>query len=257
MPQLIKSRENELIKHVSALVKSGAKRKEHGAFVAEGARLCAEIAKTLKPQKVFYTEKARERYSEVLNFLGEHYLIQEHVSDKLSATKNSQGVFCVFDMPKNSENIIKKGGNYLALENVQNPNNLGACIRSAAAFGFDGALLLGECADVFSDKALRACAGACARIDIIQMKDTQSALKALSQNDILVFAAALQGSKPMEQVSRQTQKGVALLIGNEGSGLTELALNCADEIIKIPISDNAESLNAAVAAGIMLYRFRV
>ncbi len=257
MPQLIKSRENELIKYITSLVKSSAKRKEYGVFVAEGARLCAEIAKTLTPQKVLYTQKAAERYSEVLSFSGEHYVIEEHVSDKMSATKSSQGVFALFSMPKQNESAILQNGNYIVLENVQNPNNLGACIRSAAAFGFDGAILLGDCADAFSDKALRSCAGACARINIITLQDTESALQALAQNNVVVYAAALQGSKPIGDVRHDETKGKALLIGNEGSGLSDIALKAANEIVKIPISDNAESLNAAVAAGIMLYLFRV
>ncbi len=255
MPEIIKSRDNELIKYISSLVKSRSKRKEDNAFVAEGFRLCEEICKTLTPQKVFYTQKAMEKYSAVLQFLGEHYIIEEHVADKISGTKNSQGVFALFNTPKADIKLIKSNKNYLVLENVQDPANIGASIRSAAAFGFDGAILLGECADVFGDKALRASVGASARISMYFMQDTNEAMNLLKQNNIISYAATLKGSKPINEIEPNFKNGIALLIGNEGAGLSEIAVNCADFAVRIPMSGNAESLNASVAAGIMLYHF--
>ncbi len=255
MQQLIKSRENELIKYISLLLKNSSKRKEDGVFVAEGFRLCAEISKSIPPQKVLYTQKALEKYADISKLSGEHYIIEQHVAQKISLTKNSQGVFALFSTPHKTMQDIKERGKYLVLENVQDPVNAGACIRSAAAFGFDGVIILGDGCDVFSDKALRASVGACARVDIIQTQNSQNTLEFLKENNIMVYAATLLGAKPLESIKKQSDKGVALLIGNEGAGLSEKAVECADAAVIIPISNNAESLNAAVAAGIMLYYF--
>ncbi len=253
MPEIITSRDNSLIKYAQKLAKSKSFRHEEKLFFAEGLRLCEEIAKTLKPKKLFYTEKVAQKCEHLLELCSGAYEIKDHVAQKLSATQNTQGVFALFEMNNKSLNSVQNEAKYVIMENVQDPANVGAIIRSAAAFGFSGAVLCGACADAFADKALRASMGAAARIDVIIEESTELAVKCMQNKNIHVYAAALSGSVSLNEVQKQNAKGIAVLLGNEGNGLTQNAIDIADTAVRIPMAQTAESLNVSVSAGVFMY----
>lgn len=256
MVQTITSRDNETIKYACKIGQSKAFRQSEGCFLAEGLRLCAELCRSLSPLKVFYTSIIQAEHSEVERWGGEQFEIMPHVAEKLAETRNPQGVFALFPLPVRTLADLRRHGRYVVLETVQDPANVGAVLRSAAAFGFDGAVLCGACADAFASKALRASMGAAGRIDVLCAQSASEAVQALREKEIVVYAAALEGAQSLADTAPDAGRGVALLIGNEASGLTAEAVAAADCAVRIPMTDNAESLNAAVAAGVLLWHFR-
>ena len=231
MTEVIASRDNERVKRACKLRDSGARRAAEGRFLAEGLRLCTDLAQRLPPEEVYCTQK-------------------------LSDTKAPQGLFCVFPRRTKTLEAVRGGGRYVCLEHIQDPANVGALLRSAAAFGFAGAVLCGNCADPFSPKAARASMGTLAKVDIIFADETGQALAAFKACGIPSFAAALQNSVPLERVDTQRLPGAALLIGNEGNGLLPGTEAAADKAVRIPMAAGVESLNAAVAGGVLLWHFR-
>ncbi len=254
--QVITSRDNETIKQVCKIASSSAQRKENNAFLAEGVRLCIQLAAKLTPIKAFYTEKALQLNGNLANINAEHYIIAPHVAQKMAATKNTQGAFVLFELPNINTQNVQKDKKYVILEDVQNPSNIGAVARSAAAFGFDGLILVGDCADAYADKALRAGMGAHAYLDIICMDTVQEASEALQAVGIKIYAAELENAVSLDEIEVGDEKGVAVLFGNEGAGLSKAALEIANCNVCIPMCNTVESLNVSVAAGVLLYHFR-
>ena len=141
MDEKITSRENAKIKYACRLASSGAFRRSEGKFLAEGRKLCPELCRGAALAPLFCTEAALEKCPELAGLPGEHYLVEDHVADKLADVGTHQGVFGIFRTPVHTLDEAKTGGRYLALERVQDPGNVGTLLRSAAAFGFDGVLL--------------------------------------------------------------------------------------------------------------------
>ena len=168
MDEKITSRENAKIKYACRLSSSAAFRRSEGRFLAEGRKLCPELARGAQLETLFYTEDAMARCPELADLPGEHYLVEDHVADKLADVGTHQGVFGVFRTPVHTLDEVHTGGRYLALERVQDPGNVGTLLRSAAAFGFDGVLLSDGCASVWAPKTLRASMGAAVRIPVIE-----------------------------------------------------------------------------------------
>lgn len=256
MPETIQSRENERVKRACALRDSAARRRVEGLFFAEGLRLCTDLAQTLEPAEVYYTQRLLDAHPEIAQLPGRHALVGEAVADKLSDTRSPQGLFCVFPRSVQTFSALGRGGRYLCLEHVQDPANVGALLRSAAAFGFDGAVLCGACADPFAPKAARASMGALARVALIFADETKQAINAFHEYGITLVAAALEHSVPLETADAAFPGGVAVLVGNEGNGLAPQTVTAADMAVRIPMANGVESLNAAVAGSVLLWHFR-
>lgn len=247
------SRTSDKVKALIKLREQSKIRLQNGVFFAEGLRLCNDFVQTCTLHELYLTKKAFESAQLLENAAKEVYEISDSVAEKLSDTKTTQGVFAVFAFPEYDCALHEKG-RYLLLEHIQNPANIGALMRSAAAFGYDGVLLCSECADPFSGKALRASMGSVAKINVMYYSDIMQAKEALQKKNIALIAACLQNSKPLQEV-KKIDTGIAICIGNEGNGLTESALECADIRVHIPMEQGVESLNAAVAGGVLLWHF--
>ena len=178
------------------------------------------------------------------------------MAEKLAEGASHQGVFGVFQRPAARFEDLPVPGRLLALERVQDPGNVGALLRSAAAFGFEGILLSPGCADPFGPKALRASMGAAARLKVVPTPHLPDALAALRQKGVTALAAALYNSRPLDEVPAALPGGVCLVIGSEGQGLTDAAIAACDAAVRIPITDKVESLNAGVAGSVLLWHFR-
>ncbi len=253
MEQRITSRENDAVKYACRLRDDRAFRASEGLMLAEGSRLCAELARAARPYKVYYLDSKR---AEALALGGEAVEVTDSVAKKLSDTKTPQGVFALFPLPRRGAEELAACARLLCLERVQDPANVGALIRSAAAFGFGGVLVSADCADAFSPKALRASMGAAGKIPVAVCADLPGRLAALKNSGTRVYAAALYNSRPLAEAQPAAGERVAVVIGNEGSGLSDAAVAASSLAVRIPITDAVESLNAAAAGAVLLWHFR-
>ncbi len=256
MDEKITSRENVKIKYACRLAGSAAFRRSEGRFFAEGPKLCAELAKGTALETLFYTAAAAEKDPALASLPGVHFLVEDHVADKLADVPAHQGVFGVFKTPAHTLDEVKPGGRYLVLERVQDPGNVGALLRSAAAFGFDGVILSEGCAAPYAPKTLRASMGAAVRLSVIETGPLPPVLTALREKGIECLAAALYHSQPLGAARTAGPGGVCVVIGSEGQGLTDETVAACSRTVRIPMTDLVESLNAGIAGSILLWHFR-
>ncbi|WP_449355781.1 TrmH family RNA methyltransferase [Virgibacillus natechei] len=178
--------------------------------------------------------------------------VSDHVFQHISQTKTPQGIAAIVKM----NNPVKAGGNHvLLIDAVQDPGNLGTMIRTADASGFDGIVLGNETVDLYNDKVIRATQGSLFHIPIFQANLKQEIME-LKQDGFHIWATALsENAKAYNEMTKHDK--IALMVGNEGSGLQTELLQLADAIVTIPIYGKAESLNVSVAAGILMYHVKL
>ena len=249
----ITSKNNKLIKDTKKLFSSSGERRERRLFVLEGARLCFDVLNSVYSVKtVFVTESAMAKYpektKELINSAEASYIISEEVSDKLSETQNPQGVFAVCDMYDGEGGLTDK---MLALDNVQDPANLGAILRTAEALGISGVITY-SCCDVYNPKTLRASMGGVLRTQCIDTSDLESLLIKLKEKGYKIYSTVPDSeAKPITDIDFSGRS--LCVIGNEANGVEENIKAASDELITIPMHGNAESLNAGVAAAITMW----
>ena len=254
----ITSRNNEKIKNAAKLCSESSYRKKTGMFFLEGLRLCCDATENgVSPVEVFVTETALEKYASELDVLlkscSDCYVITDDIAAKLSDTKNTQGVFCVCKTLDKFSNIdkIKYNGIYIAMENVQTPDNLGAVARTAEALGLDGIIVSGGC-DIYNPKALRAAMGSLLRLDIFSVADLPAFIEKCNKDGMNTYAAVPDSTAlPVTMIDKS--KGIICVIGNEGNGLTEKTVSSCSSKVTIPMKGRAESLNAAAAACMIMW----
>lgn len=164
-------------------------------------------------------------------------------------------------MPSPSEviGICKKieeklnGNKILILDDIQDPGNLGTIIRSSVAFGVSTIVLSKGCADVYSDKVIRASQGMIFKVNIIR-SDIKEVVNKLKAEDYKILGTKVDGGKEIKSVSKSEK--FAIIMGNEGNGVSKEVLDLCDEYIYIPMNRNCESLNVGVATSIILYELR-
>ena len=256
----ITSRTNDKIKYAVRLGESASLRKEAGEFFLEGARLCFDAAQTgIEIKQAFFTGKALWKYEDYVNAIiavcYECYEIGAEVSQKLSGTESSQGVFCICSMKQQPENLsLDPKGKYIALENLQDPSNLGAICRSAEAIGLDGLIVSGGC-DVYNPKALRAAMGSLLRMDVISCDDLCKVLDLAHGQGMLTLASVPRDTaEDIRTVSKDG--GVICCVGNEGNGLSEQTIEKCKKQVVIPMEGRAESFNASAAAAILAWELK-
>lgn len=222
-------------------------RKETGLFLVEGRKMVAEaLASRFDVETVLCDAAQTEAFAPLLNQY-ETVLLPEHVLAAVCDTKTPQGIAAVVRMHAET----RQGPRLVALDGVQDPGNVGTILRTADAAGFDGLLLSEQCADIFSPKVLRATMGSIFRMGVTVTPDLPGLLMHLREQGYSVISSQLDGT-PFYQ-----REGVAaqfvLVIGNEGNGVSPVVQATATHRLKLPMRGGAESLNAAVAAGIMMY----
>ena len=252
---VIQSRTNAKIKDGCRLTASAKYRREQGLFTLEGLRLCADAAQSgCQVQTLFLTADAEEKGGERLKILLKNaqkiYTVTEEVAEKLSDTVSSQGVFAILQMLPETALAIQKGGKYVVLDTVQNPQNLGAIARTAEAFGVNGLIVDGGC-DRYNPKALRASMGSLLRLPVFETEDLAATVREIGKT-VPTFATVPDCTA--ESICVQDfSGGAAAIIGNEGNGVREAVLSAAQKRVTIPMRGNAESLNAAAAATVTVW----
>ena len=171
----------------------------------------------------------------------------------MSDTQTPQGILTVLKKPSYTVDDILQGENPLVmiLEDLQDPGNAGTIFRTGEGAGVSGIFLTRTCVDVTNPKVIRSTMGSIYRMPFLYVEDVVSLKQELTQRKIRTYAAHLQGKNTYDR--EEYTGGTAFLIGNEGKGLTEEAARTADTLIRIPMCGRVESLNAAMAAGILMY----
>ncbi len=258
MPDRITSVSNARIRRLVELRKKAKLRRETRLFLIEGTRLCADTPESFI-KEVYVTEEwlrgasgaERDRYAGF-----PLTVVSEEVMAKVSDTETPQGIMCVVKMPFwTGEQILGKDQGteplVLFLEDIRDPGNLGTIFRTAEAAGATGIVMSRGTVDLFNPKVVRATMSAIFRMPFMISDDICQTLEIFRGEGVRSYAAHLGGTRAYDELP--LTGGSAFLIGNEANGLTEKTTACADEKIIIPMSGGAESLNAAMAAGILMF----
>lgn len=259
---MITSMSNGQMKLVQQLIKKAKARKESGLFVVEGMKMFREAPQE-RIEKV-YASSSFLKEAENQNVILEKGCTEkngklEEVDDKvfknLSDTVTPQGILCLIKRVETPiKEILKtkdeKAPFLMILEDLQDPGNMGTILRTAEGAGVTGIILSKNCVDLYNPKVIRSTMGSIYRMPVMQA-DLLEILPVLKENKIQTYAAHLKGKNWYHE--EDYTEGTAFFIGNEGNGLSDELSDSADCLIKIPMEGKVESLNAAMAAGILMY----
>ncbi|MCD8215632.1 MAG: RNA methyltransferase [Clostridiales bacterium] len=228
-------------------------RDKTGLFIAEGERLVKSVPEDIVEYYVFSEEKA-EYFAGRIDTKGfPVYTVGEDIFKEICDTVAPQGAACVCRRQRCSfEGLFLNKPEFIVVgEEIQDPGNLGTIIRTADAGGAGGLILTKGSADIYSPKVLRSAMGSVFNLPVFTGADISDVIKELKERDIFILAAHLKGR--VTPYKADLKRPSAVLIGNEARGLSEEAAKGADLFVKLPIIGGAESLNASVACGILIY----
>ena len=271
--EVILSRQNKNIVELCKLTDRKA-REATKTFRFDGIKLLEEaIRNDVEICAVFLSSSAQERVLSGLRArFGESYenriekcfLVSDDIFDKISEEKSPEGVITIakyIDKLQKNATIYNsvhflqmKNESIVLLESVRDPSNVGAIIRSAAAIGIDRLILSADCADIYHPKAVRGSMGTLFNQRIDRVEDLAATVKVLRESGRRVFAAALD-ERALSLGDFEILAGDAVVIGNEGHGLSQEVIDACGNSVIIPMSERAESFNADVAASILMWEF--
>lgn len=217
-------------------------RKSENLFLVEGKKSCEELVAS--NYSIKYTLASTNEYKSYPNFC----LIPYDVLKSIATTDTPQDVICVAEIPKLLDGL--PSGNSLILDNLQDPGNVGTLIRSALAFNFKDIYFL-NCVDIFNEKVIRSSMG-----NIFKITPHFVDLEYIIHNKSKICNQLVGTNMSSKNVDSITNFGkTAVVIGNEGNGISQQLLALCDDVISIPMSNNVESLNAGVAGSIVMFHF--
>jgi len=255
----ISSKSNHLIKLAKSLSNRKFREKEK-LFILEGVRLIEEALDAgVQIDFILYSNKlsGSTRGNKLLERLNDQevaaYLVEESLFEDVSDTENPQGILAIARILhcELSRVEINERSLLLLIDGVQDPGNLGTMIRTACAAGASGVILTKGTVDLFNPKVIRASMGTIFQIPVIIKEDNQSILQFLKSNGFRILVADAKGEKLYYH--SESAGPVVWVLGNEANGPGEFFQKHGDEIVSIPLLGKAESLNVAVAAGILLF----
>ncbi|MFT3984588.1 MAG: RNA methyltransferase [Lachnospiraceae bacterium] len=253
---MITSTSNLKIKNVLRLLESSKARREQQVFVTEGVKLFCE-APADQIRQVFLTQACYERLPEKEKLAALPYeFVSDAVYRRISDTQTPQGVLCIMEkgmdtLPSLLQSLKGQAVHILVLEGIQDPGNLGTMLRTAEGAGFDFILADEKTVDVYNPKVIRSTMGSIFRVPVLCTERLAESITYLKSEHILLYAAHLHGEKDYREQNFSDR--TAILIGNEGNGLSDEISALADILVKIPMRGNVESLNAAIAAALLMY----
>jgi TrmH family RNA methyltransferase len=254
----ISSSKNPLIKSIKGLYRK-KDRWSNKLYIIEGIKLINEaidhgedIIYIICNQKFIESEEGSIFYNKLAKIENLIY-VSDNLFKEICDTENSQGVLAIVSFKlKNPEDLYGGKEKFLLfLNGLQDPGNIGTIIRSADAFKADGIIIGDNCVDPYNPKVVRATMGSIFRVPMYFIKNDIGFLRELKKCDYSIYATSLEGSIPNYEITYKDN--FVIVIGNESRGVSEEVLSLADKLIKIPMPGSAESLNAGVAASIILY----
>lgn len=247
----ISSPKNEKIKELVKL-QTAKGRKKAGMYLLEGEHLVEEAIKERAQIKlIVVTSNRLEDYKKLLAQADVQVLVvSQDVFYKLSMTETTQGILAVVEIVK--QEILPHKGRFIVLDAVQDPGNLGTIVRTADAAGFDAVVLGTGTVDLYNDKVLRSMQGSHFHIPVFQA-NLQEYLPILKEKGVQVAVTALhRDSKDYSVLQGATD--VAIVVGNEGQGVSDDVIDLADVVVTIPMFGKAESLNVSIASALLMYK---
>ena len=255
---MITSTSNPRIRQLIALQEKAKKRREENCFLAEGIKMLREAPESwireifLTNEALYKLQKEEAETFQKINRTG-YELLSDEVMKRASDTQTPQGVITVLDRPsyEPDELLADSEGTFLLLENLQDPGNLGTIVRTGEGAGVRGIIMTADTVDIFNPKTIRSTMGSVYRVPFIYVETLTEVVEKMKEKNIPVYAAHLKGQKNYYEFDYR--KGCAFLIGNEGNGLKKETADLADAYLKIPMQGQVESLNAAIAASVLMY----
>ena len=243
----ITSRQNPLIAHVERLCGDASYRAQRGEYVCEGEKLLREALETgvRVTAAVFHEDAAGAPYEPV----GRAVCVPGSLYERISTLRHAKGVIFVCAMPGRRPYSFPRG-QVICLDGVQDPGNVGAVLRTADAFGADAVFLTGACADIYNPKTVRATMGSLFRVPVFRA-EPEEFLRVMEEAGLPVYATAL--AEDARDIRGISLKRAAVIIGSEGAGVSPWLQSAADARVIIPMRGVTESLNAAVAASVVLW----
>lgn len=254
----ISSRNNPLIKEIKSLYRK-KDRMRSKSFIIEGIKIIEEALFHGYPLRhIVYTDKllsigeGKEFFQRIKN-LNNLVYVPENIFKEISDTENPQGILAVAELNyKTMEELeLDKEPSLLFLDSLQDPGNMGTIIRSADAFNIDGVIITPGSVDPYNPKVVRATMGSIFRTPLYYSSDNIKDLKEMQSKGIILYSTSLNNSIPIKEAD--FKEGFVLIIGNESKGVGEEFFSLSNQLIKIPMPGGAESLNAGVAASIIMY----
>lgn len=257
---MITSSSNPRIRRVIQWRQKARERRADSVFLAEGFKMFEEAPEGMV-REVYVTpgalEKAasRPKLRKKLEEAGCE-TVTEELFARMSDTQSPQGLLCVLRQPvyKLAQLLDRPSPLLVVLENLQDPGNLGTIVRTGEGAGITGVIMSCGTVDIFNPKTIRSTMGSIFRVPFLYVDSMEQALSEMHGRGIRTYAAHLEGKKDYDSFSYRG--GTAFLIGNEGNGLSRETAKRADEYLKIPMEGRVESLNAAVAASLLMYEAR-
>lgn len=248
---MISSTANPQMKQLVQLLKKSKLRSEKDVFVVEGLKMYLEAPKE-RIVKTYVSTSLYEKHPEL--FKGrEIELVEDRTFQTVADTKTPQGVLCILrQYHYELKDILKNApAHLLILENIQDPGNLGTMLRTAEGAGISGIIMSKDTVDIYNPKTIRSTMGSIYRVPYYYAEDLKDVMEELRREGVTTYAAHLKGDAFYDE--KDYTGGTAFLIGNEGNGLREETAELAECYIKIPMCGKVESLNAAIAASILMY----
>ncbi|MDO4939703.1 MAG: RNA methyltransferase [Lachnospiraceae bacterium] len=244
---MISSTSNKKIKDVVLLTKKTSLRRERGLFVVEGIKMFMEIPdedlEEVFASESFYNTCPTEAKIKMRTV--PHEIVTDTVYAYMSDTRTPQGIMAIVKMRQHAK---LSGNAFLILDRIQDPGNLGTIMRTAEAAGIDGILMNNETVDIYNPKVVRSTMGAVFRVPFVYTDNLPVAMKELGA---VVYAAHLDGENDYD--AEDYTGPTAFIIGNESSGISDEVAAYADKLIRIPMKGKVESLNAGVAASVLMF----
>lgn len=255
--QVITSKDNETIKNIKKL-KDRKYRNEQGLYIIEGIKMVKEaIEENAEIDKVVICEdcaNSEEIEQKILYEIAKYncLYVNSKVFNYLTDVVAPQGILAVIKKPAKDTKVDYNEDIILALDGIQDPGNLGTILRTADSANLKQIIVSSKTADAYNPKVVRSTMGAILRIKIIESDDLVKTLKEAKKNKFKVVATSLDTNDSIYDIEYNKK---VIVIGNEANGVSKEVQDLADNKVKIPMLGKTESLNASVAAGIMIYEY--
>lgn len=259
---MITSSNNAKVKQVVQWQTKVKERRKDHVFLAEGVRMCEE-APVKSVREVYLTEELEQKlrqnaqngdtaFWDKLQQTG-YETVSPEVFAKMADTQTPQGILTVLEQPSYdlTQLLEQPEPLFLILENLQDPGNLGTMIRTGEGAGITGVIMNSQTVDIFNPKTIRATMGSIFRVPFVYVPELSPVLTQMHEKGIHTYAAHLKGKEYYDSFS--FREPTAFLIGNEGNGLTKEISDQSGQYLKIPMEGKVESLNASIAAALLMY----